>query len=181
MGMLRRCSWWWSPADQPGACASDGSFRSGAGCACRASPGHAAGDTTAADMQQMHHAMGHAMHHAMPMTMAPGPADAADADTRPSSSAGSHAEHDTGVDCEYCSIAARLISLLVALLLWLPVWPSVFRALAGLIATRRILQRGRWAHAGRRPPSPADPARVLRRTAPSIDACPPWLSGCLGQ
>ncbi|WP_258524670.1 hypothetical protein, partial [Xanthomonas oryzae] len=87
-----------------------------------------------ADMQQMHHAMGHAMHHAMPMTMTPGSADATDADTRPSRSAGSHAEHDMGVDCEYCLIAARLISLLVALLLWLPIWPPVFRALAGLIA-----------------------------------------------
>ncbi|UNE64711.1 DUF2946 family protein [Xanthomonas oryzae] len=94
-----------------------------------------------ADMQQMHHAMRHAMHHAMPMT-APGPADAADADTRPSRSAGSHAEHDMGVDCEYCLIAARLISLLVALLLWLSIWPSVFRALAGLIATRRIPATG---------------------------------------
>ncbi|AKK64022.1 DUF2946 family protein [Xanthomonas oryzae pv. oryzicola] len=99
-----------------------------------------------ADMQQMHHAMGHAMHHAMPMTMTmtmvPGPADAADADTRPSRSAGSHAEHDMGVDCEYCLIAARLISLLVALLLWLPIRPPVFRALAGLIATRRIPATG---------------------------------------
>ncbi|QBH05730.1 DUF2946 family protein [Xanthomonas oryzae] len=94
-----------------------------------------------ADMQQMHHAMRHAMHHAMPMT-APGPADAAAADTRPSRSAGSHAEHDMGVDCEYCLIAARLISLLVALLLWLYIWPSVFRALAGLIATRRIPATG---------------------------------------
>ncbi|AKN93443.1 hypothetical protein [Xanthomonas oryzae] len=87
-----------------------------------------------ADMQQMHHAM--------PMTMVPGPADAADADTRPSRSAGSHAEHDMGVDCEYCLIAARLISLLVALLLWLPIRPPVFRALAGLIATRRIPATG---------------------------------------
>lgn len=33
-----------------------------------------------------------------------------------------HADHDMGVDCEYCLIAARMLALLVALLLALLAW-----------------------------------------------------------
>lgn len=49
-----------------------------------------------------------------------------------------HAEHEMGVDCDYCLIAARMISLLVALLLLLTLWPVVFRALTGLVDTQRV-------------------------------------------
>lgn len=53
-----------------------------------------------------------------------------------------HANHDMGVDCEYCLIAARLISLLVALLLLLTQWPAVFRSLSGLVERRRAPAQG---------------------------------------
>ncbi|MEQ7892589.1 DUF2946 family protein [Xanthomonas arboricola] len=89
---------------------------------------------------QMHHDMRHSMDHAMPMM--PGPIDAAGSDTNPSESVAPHAEHEMGVDCEYCLIAARMISLLVALLLLLITWRAVFRALVGLIDTRRIPATG---------------------------------------
>lgn len=70
----------------------------------------------------MEHGMGRGMDHAMPLM--PVPVDG-------------HTEHEMGVDCEYCLIAARMITLLVALLPFLTVWPPVFRALAGLVNTRR--------------------------------------------
>lgn len=39
----------------------------------------------------------------------------------------SHADHDMGVDCDYCLIAARMVSLLVALLIALIGWrPPIF-------------------------------------------------------
>lgn len=46
-----------------------------------------------------------------------------------------HADHEMGVDCDYCLIAARLITLLVAaLLLMMPLAP-VCRALRGAVQT----------------------------------------------
>jgi len=56
-----------------------------------------------------------------------------------------------GVDCEYCLIAARMISLLVALLLAMAIWPAVFRALFGLVDRRRIRAPGTLGARG--PPS----------------------------
>ncbi len=47
-----------------------------------------------------------------------------------------------GVDCDYCVIAARMISLLVALLLLMAVGPVQFRALAGLLDTRHAPSPG---------------------------------------
>lgn len=77
----------------------------------------------------------HAHHHDMSshQAMADGPA-AAPATSAPKDP---QAGHDMGVECDYCLIAARMISLLVALLLFLTAWPTVFRALAGLVDTRR--------------------------------------------
>lgn len=87
------------------------------------------------DAHHMHHGMEHGMHHSMPMI--PPAQDAEGVSTAPSKSSDPHAEHEMGVDCDYCLIAARMISLLVALLLFLTAWPAVFRALAGLVDTRR--------------------------------------------
>lgn len=53
-----------------------------------------------------------------------------------------HAEHDLGVDCDYCLIAARMISLLVALLFWIALWPAILRALAGRVVARRAPPTG---------------------------------------
>lgn len=52
---------------------------------------------------------------------------------------GPHAEHDMGVDCDYCVIAARLISLLIAVLLLLTGYPGSFGRLARLANTRLSL------------------------------------------
>lgn len=85
----------------------------------------------AAQPSHDHHAHHHDMssHQAMaaPPAAAPAPPEPKDP----------HAGHDMGVECDYCLIAARMISLLVALLLLLTVWPAAFRALAGLVDTRR--------------------------------------------
>ncbi|MEN5202963.1 DUF2946 family protein [Stenotrophomonas sp. TWI700] len=102
------------------------------------------------DALPMHHGIGHGMDHAMPMV--PESADTAGPDTTPSkTSADPHAEHEMGVDCDYCLIAARMISLLVVLLLVMTTWPAVFHAFAGLVDTRRILARGTLGARG--PPS----------------------------
>lgn len=87
------------------------------------------------DEHHVHQRMEHGTHHSMPMMP---PAEEAEVrGTAPSKSSDPHAEHEMGVDCDYCLIAARMISLLVALLLFLTAWPAVFRALAGLVDTRR--------------------------------------------
>lgn len=44
-----------------------------------------------------------------------------------------HADHEMGVDCDYCLIAARLITLLVAAFLLLVPLAPVCRALAGAV------------------------------------------------
>jgi hypothetical protein len=87
-----------------------------------------------------HHAMtdadAHAGHHAHH--------DKDQGEARPAAEAPAdpHANHDMGVDCEYCLIAARLISLLVALLLLLTQWPAVFQSLSGLVERRRAPAQG---------------------------------------
>jgi len=73
------------------------------------------------------HAMeGHHDHHAMAMQHG---------EATPKPPADPHAGHEMGVDCDYCLIAARLITLLVAaLLLMIPLAP-VRRALRGAVQT----------------------------------------------
>ncbi|WP_127564808.1 DUF2946 family protein [Stenotrophomonas indicatrix] len=73
------------------------------------------------------HAMeGHHDHHAMAMQHG---------EATPKPPADPHADHEMGVDCDYCLIAARLITLLVAaLLLMIPLAP-VCRALRGAVQT----------------------------------------------
>jgi len=46
-----------------------------------------------------------------------------------------HADHEMGVDCDYCLIAARLITLLVAAVLLLAPMAPVCRALRGAVQT----------------------------------------------
>ncbi len=77
--------------------------------------------------------VGHHVHH-----------DIDQGQTRPAAEAPAdpHANHEMDVDCEYCLIAARLISLLVALLLLLTQWPAVFRSLSGLVERRRAPAHG---------------------------------------
>lgn len=53
-----------------------------------------------------------------------------------------HADHEMGVDCDYCLIAARLISLLVAVLLLLVPSASVCRALVGTVRTLPVRLMG---------------------------------------
>ncbi|QZN82844.1 DUF2946 family protein [Stenotrophomonas sp. DR822] len=73
-------------------------------------------------------AMDHAAHTQHAMAMQHGEA-------RPKPPADPHADHEMGVDCDYCLIAARLITLLVAaLLLMIPLAP-VCRALRGAVQT----------------------------------------------
>ena len=80
--------------------------------------------TQAPAAHHMHHDTGHGRDHAMPSQLdAPRPASP-------------HAEHDMGVECDYCLIAARMISLMVAVLLLMAHWPAVFRALAGCVDTQ---------------------------------------------
>lgn len=97
------------------------------------------GATAATNAHPMHHDAAHGMDHAM---MAPS-AHAESAPAAASAPSGDpHAQHDMGVDCDYCVIAARMISLLVALLLLMAVCPVQFRALAGLLDTRHAPSSG---------------------------------------
>jgi len=100
--------------------------------------------------QPMGHAMAHDMHHGTHHDMVMDE-PAAMEDAAPTTAADPHAGHDMGVDCEYCLLAARMISLLVALLLFMALWPRVFRALAGLVDTRRVPAPGTLGARG--PPS----------------------------
>ncbi|MCF5088876.1 MULTISPECIES: DUF2946 family protein [Stenotrophomonas] len=88
------------------------------------------------------HAMeGHHDHHAMAMQHG---------EAAPKPPADPHADHEMGVDCDYCLIAARLITLLVAaLLLMMPLAP-VCRALRG--AVQRLPQRISGTLGARGPP-----------------------------
>ncbi len=106
-----------------------------------AAPVAAMGHATRAEHAQ--HAMeGHRGHHAMAMRHAePAPKPAADP----------HADHGMGVDCDYCLIAARLITLLVAALLLLAPMEPVCRALRG--AVRALPQRISGTLGARGPPA----------------------------
>lgn len=53
----------------------------------------------------------------------------------PKAPADPHADHEMGVDCDYCLIAARLITLLVAACLLLVPLAPVCRAVAGAVQT----------------------------------------------
>jgi hypothetical protein len=69
---------------------------------------------------------GHHDHHAMAMPHG-------EAAKKPP--ADPHADHEMGVDCDYCLIAARLITLLVAVLLLAPMARcAALRAVAGAAA-----------------------------------------------
>jgi hypothetical protein len=105
-----------------------------------------------ADAHPMHHDMAHGMDHAMAMATPSAHGEAASPDATPAKSSDPHAEHAMGVDCDYCLIAARMVSLLVALLLLVARWPAVFRALAGRIVARQSPPPGTL---GARGPPPA--------------------------
>ncbi|MBA0280049.1 DUF2946 domain-containing protein [Stenotrophomonas maltophilia] len=93
--------------------------------------------------QHAQHAMeGHHDHHAMAMQQGE---DARKPPTDP------HAEHEMGVDCDYCLIAARLITLLVAVLLLLAPVASICRALPG--AVQALPQRVSGTLGARGPPA----------------------------
>ncbi len=89
------------------------------------------------------HAMeGHHDHHAMAMPHG-------EAAKKPP--ADPHADHEMGVDCDYCLIAARLITLLVAAVLLLAPIAPVCRALRG--AVRSLPQRISGTLGARGPPA----------------------------
>lgn len=91
-------------------------------------PMDAAANPHTGSAHEMQHGMQHAMHH--DMTAPQAPSHAASGESVAPSSADSHAKHEMGVECDYCLIAARMVSLLVALLLLLTVWPAAFRKIA---------------------------------------------------
>ncbi|MHC1652913.1 DUF2946 family protein [Stenotrophomonas maltophilia] len=90
--------------------------------------GHSAAAAPVAALDYAHHAQhvmeGHHDHHAMAMQHS-------EAATKPP--ADPHADHEMGVDCDYCLIAARLITLLVAALLLLAPMASICRASGGAV------------------------------------------------
>lgn len=89
------------------------------------------------------HAMeGHHDHHAMATPHG---------ESTPKSAADPHADHEMGVDCDYCLIAARLITLLVAALLLLAPMAPVCRALRG--AVQALPQRISGTLGARGPPA----------------------------
>ena len=92
--------------------------------------------------QHAQHAMeGHHDHHAMAMQQG---------EVAKKPPADPHAEHEMGVDCDYCLIAARLITLLVAALLLLAPMAPVCRALRG--AVQALPQRISGTLGARGPP-----------------------------
>ncbi|WP_414539481.1 DUF2946 family protein [Stenotrophomonas forensis] len=108
---------------------------------------HVAASATVSAMDHSLHAQhamdGHHDHHAMAMQhgeLAPKPA------------ADPHADHEMGVDCDYCLIAARMITLLVAALLLLAAMTPVCRALRG--AVQALPQRISGTLGARGPPVP---------------------------
>lgn len=94
----------------------------------------ALGSGPADNARHLHHRMADGMDHGH--TPAPHHAKAASPAAPPTRGPDSHADHEMGVDCDYCVIAARMITLLVALLLLLALGPVYFRALAGWRDTR---------------------------------------------
>jgi len=92
--------------------------------------------------QHAQHAMeGHHDHHAMAMQQG---------EVAKKPPADPHAAHEMGVDCDYCLIAARLITLLVAALLLLAPMVSICGALRG--AVQALPQRVSGTLGARGPP-----------------------------
>ncbi|HEL3178899.1 TPA: DUF2946 domain-containing protein [Stenotrophomonas maltophilia] len=97
--------------------------------------GHVAASAPVAAIDHSLHAPhvmdGHHDHHAMEMQHG---------ESAPKPAADPHADHEMGVDCDYCLIAARMITLLVAALLLLAPMTPVCRALRGAVQAlpRRI-------------------------------------------
>lgn len=108
--------------------------------------GHVAAAVPVAAMDHSQHAQhameGHHDHHAMAMQRG-------EVSKKPP--ADPHAEHEMGVDCDYCLIAARLITLLVAALLLLAPMVSICRALRG--AVQALPQRVSGTLGARGPPA----------------------------
>lgn len=108
--------------------------------------GHVAAAVPVAAMDHSQHAQhameGHHDHHAMAMPHG---------ESTPKPAADPHADHEMGVDCDYCLIAARLITLLVAALLLLVPMAAVCRALRG--AVRTLPQRVSGTLGARGPPA----------------------------
>lgn len=100
----------------------------------------------------MHHDTAHGVDHATATAPPRAHGQAASPAVTPAKSPDPHAEHAMGVDCDYCLIAARMVSLLVALLLLIALWPAVFRALARQVVARQIPPPGTL---GARGPPPA--------------------------
>ncbi|MBH1552914.1 DUF2946 domain-containing protein [Stenotrophomonas maltophilia] len=107
--------------------------------------GHVAASATVSAMDHSLHAQhamdGHHDHHAMAMQHG---------ELAPKSAADPHADHEMGVDCDYCLIAARMITLLVAALLLLAPMAPVCRALRG--AVQALPQRISGTLGARGPP-----------------------------
>lgn len=108
--------------------------------------GHVAAAVPMAAMDHSQHAQhameGHHGHHAMAIQQG-------EAATKPA--VDPHAEHEMGVDCDYCLIAARLITLLVAALLLLAPVVSICHALRG--AVQALPQRVSGTLGARGPPA----------------------------
>ncbi|HDX0838643.1 TPA: DUF2946 domain-containing protein [Stenotrophomonas maltophilia] len=108
--------------------------------------GHGAVAVPMAAMEHSQHAQhameGHHGHHAMAMQQG---------EVAKKPPADPHAEHEMGVDCDYCLIAARLITLLVAALLLLAPMVSICRALRG--AVQALPQRVIGTLGARGPPA----------------------------
>lgn len=108
--------------------------------------GHVAASVPVAAMDHSLHARhameGHHDHHSMAMPHG-------EAATKPA--VNPHADHEMGVDCDYCLIAARLITLLVAALLLLAPMAPVCRALRG--AVQALPQRISGTLGARGPPA----------------------------
>ncbi|HBS57552.1 MAG TPA: DUF2946 domain-containing protein [Stenotrophomonas sp.] len=102
---------------------------------------HGAMDHSAHAEHAQHAMAGHHDHHAMAM---------GHDETAAKPAVDPHAEHEMGVDCEYCLIAARLITLLVAAFLLLVPLAPVCRALAGSV--RALPSRLRGTLGARGPP-----------------------------
>ncbi|HIE4562423.1 DUF2946 family protein [Stenotrophomonas maltophilia] len=110
--------------------------------------GHVAAIAPVAAMNHAMHAEhaqqameGHHDHHAMAMQHG---------ESKAKPAVDPHADHEMGVDCDYCLIAARLITLLVAALLLLAPMAPVCRALRG--AVRALPQRIAGTLGARGPP-----------------------------
>ena len=105
--------------------------------------GHVAAAVPMAAMDHSQHAMeGHHDHHAMAMQQG---------EVAKKPPADPHAAHEMGVDCDYCLIAARLITLLVAALLLLAPVASICHALRG--AVQALPQRVSGTLGARGPPA----------------------------